>query len=89
MKTLSSERILVIRSCICLLQDQTFKQQHFELIDECGQVNTISEHVAMMIPFYYIPLLLLLIVLVVKLSMKIRAIYKDRYAYYLSHLECR
>ena len=60
------------------LQDQLFRNVKFELIDECGEVNTISEHVAMMVPFYYIPLLLLLIVLVVKLSLKIRATYKIR-----------
>ena len=46
---------------------------------ECGEVNTISEHVAMMVPFYYIPLLLLLMVLVVKLSIKIKTFYKRRY----------
>ena len=61
-----------------ILQDQLFRNVKFELIDECGEVNTISEHVAMMVPFYYIPLLLLLIVLVVKLSLKIRATYKIR-----------
>ena len=61
-----------------ILQDQLFRNVKFELIDECGEVNTISEHVAMMVPFYYIPLLLLLIVLVVKLSVKIRATYKIR-----------
>ena len=61
------------------LQDQIFKNANFdELIDECGEVNTISEHVAMMVPFYYIPPLLLLIVLVVKLSVKIKTIYKTR-----------
>ena len=61
-----------------VLQDKLFRNVKFELIDECGEVNRISEHVAMMIPFYYIPLLLLLIVLVVKLSLKIRATYKIR-----------
>ena len=62
-----------------VLQDQNFRQQHNEVIDECGRVNAISEHVTMMTPLYYIPLLVLLIVMVVKLSVKIRAIYKERY----------
>ena len=66
---------------LLFLQDQLFRNVKFELIDECGEVNTISEHVAMMAPFYYIPLLLLLIVLVVKLSVKIRATYKIRYSH--------
>ena len=64
-----------------ILQDQLFRNVKFELIDECGEINEISEHVAMMVPFYYIPLLLLLIVLVVKLSLKIRATYKIRYSH--------
>ena len=67
---------------VLFLQDQLFRNVKFELIDECGEVNTISEHVAMMAPFYYIPLLLLLIVLVVKLSLKIRATYKIRYLHF-------
>ena len=69
---------------LLFLQDQLFRNVKFELIDECGEVNEISEHVAMMVPFYYIPLLLLLIVLVVKLSVKIRATYKIRYSH-LTH----
>ena len=64
-----------------ILQDQLFRNVKFELIDGCGEVNGISDHVAMMVPFYYIPLLLLLIVLVVKLSLKIRATYKIRYSH--------
>ena len=57
------------------VQEQISRSLNSELIDECGEVNTVSEHVAMMIPFYYIPLLLLLIVLVVKLSVKIKTRY--------------
>ena len=57
------------------VQEQISRSLNSELIDECGEVNTVSEHVAMMIPFYYIPLLLLLIVLVVKLAVKIKARY--------------
>ena len=54
------------------LQDQISRSFDSELTDECGEVNRVSEHVTMMIPFYYIPLLLLLIMLVVKLSVKIK-----------------
>ena len=61
-------------------------QQRLELIDECGNVNTISEHVAMIIPFYYIPLLLLLIVLIVKLSVKINALCIKKYVFIIMHI---
>ena len=77
--------VYILLASICyvamhiILQDQIFRSLNFELIDECGRVNTISEHVAMMIPFYYIPLFVLLIVLVVKLSVKLKDIYKTRY----------
>ena len=54
------------------LQDQISRSFDSEPTDECGEVNRVSEHVTMMIPFYYIPLLLLLIMLVVKLSVKIK-----------------
>ena len=64
--------------CI-IVQDQILRNLNVELIDECGRVNTISEHVTMMIPLYYTPLLVLLIVLVVKVSVKIKATYKTRY----------
>ena len=64
------------------LQDRTLRNDKSELTDECGEVDTISKHVAMMIPFYYIPLLLLLIVLIVllivKLSITIKTIHKKR-----------
>ena len=60
---------------VYMLQEQISRSLNSELIDECGEVNTVSEHVVMMIPLYYIPLLLLLIVLVVKLSVKIKARY--------------
>ena len=62
-----------------ILQDEISRNVNHELIDECGEVITISEHVAMLVPLYYIPLLLLPTVLVIKLSVKIRAIYKMRY----------
>ena len=76
---IEKEILVAVMNISYHLQDQNFSQQHNELIDECGRVNAISEHVTMMIPLYYTPLLVLLIVLVVKLSVKIKAIYKERY----------
>ena len=39
-----------------------------ELTNECGEVNTISGQVALMVPFYYFPLALALMVFIVKLG---------------------
>ena len=72
-----SDSISIHSYCI-IVQDQILRNHNVELVDECGRVNTISEHVTMMIPLYYTPLLVLLIVLVVKLLVKIKAIYKTR-----------
>ena len=49
----------------------------FELTDECGRTNTISGHVALMVPFYYLPLALVLMVLAVKLLPTIKAFCKE------------
>ena len=59
-----------------LLQDDTFNMSQFELTDECGRTNSISGHVALMVPFYYLPLALVLMVLAVKLLPTIKAFCK-------------
>ena len=70
-----------------IVQDQILRNLNVELIDECGRVNTISEHVTMMIPLYHTPLLVSLIVLVVKLLVKIKATYKTRYILCAKYME--
>ena len=75
---------IFIHSYHIIVQDEILRNLNVELVDECGRVNTISEHVTMMIPLYYIPLLVLLIVLVVKLSVKIKATYETRYIMYVA-----
>jgi len=47
-------------------------------IDECGNINQISDHAALLIPFYYAPLVLLLIVVTVKLSIKLKELHTKR-----------
>ena len=45
-------------------------RSHFE-IDECGKVHTISTSVAMLIPLYYLPLILLALVTITMIIVKI------------------
>ena len=49
--------------------------QQLELTDECGEANTISGHVALMVPFYYFPLALALMMFIVKLVSSIKKFY--------------
>ena len=41
-------------------------------IDHCGQVDTISEHAAMLIPFYFFPLIILLVIITRKIVLKVK-----------------
>ena len=37
-----------------------FDSDHSFSIDQCGEVDQISEHAAVLIPFYFLPLVILL-----------------------------
>ena len=37
------------------------------LVDDCGNVDTLSEHAAMLVPFYYLPLLLFAVLIIKKI----------------------
>ena len=62
---------------------------HSFSIDQCGHVDTISTHVAILTPFYYFPVVMLCVVVVVKIIAKIKASYTTRlvvwYIYIISH----
>jgi len=60
------------------LQDVMFGVDHSFSIDQCGHVDTISTHVAILTPFYYFPVVVLCGVLGVKISDKIKALYSTR-----------
>ena len=51
-----------------LIQDLIFmaKSEIKNLTDSCGKIVNISEHAAMMVPFYYLPLIVLLVLLIKK-----------------------
>ena len=42
------------------------KSEIKNLTDSCGKIVNISEHAAMMVPFYYLPLIVLLVLLLKK-----------------------
>jgi len=37
------------------------------LVDDCGNVDTLSEHAAMLVPFYYLPLLVFAVLIIKKI----------------------
>ena len=54
------------------MQDPVFmaKNEIKDLTDECGKIDSISEHATMMVPFYYIPLLVVILLPAMKLIVK-------------------
>ena len=57
---------------------------HSFSIDHCGKVDTISEHAARLIPFYYFPLIILLVIIASKIILNVKDIvlaYINRFVY--------
>ena len=68
---------------LCIVQDPIFKAESDfrNLTDECGKINNLNEHATMLIPFYYLPLLipiLLIVKIIKKMSTKVYAKLKIR-----------
>ncbi|XP_065906418.1 uncharacterized protein [Dysidea avara] len=63
-------------------QNSVFDVSHSFEIDECGEVKSLSEHAAILIPFYYIPLIMLIVLVTIllvahtKLSCPFRSLYR-------------
>ena len=55
------------------VQDPVFiaKREIKNLTDSCGKIIDISEHATMMVPFYYLPLLVLIVLLAKKPFVKL------------------
>ena len=49
-----------------------FNGDHSLSTDQYGQVDTISEHAAMLIPFYFFPLIILLVIITRKIVLKVK-----------------
>jgi len=57
------------------IQDPVFKTESDikeSLVDHCGNVNSLSEHAAMLVPFYYLPPLVFVVLIVKKIFDKIQ-----------------
>ena len=49
-----------------------FNSDHSLSIDHCGQVDTISEHAAMLIPLYFFPLIILSVIITRKIILNVK-----------------
>ncbi|XP_065898154.1 uncharacterized protein [Dysidea avara] len=62
-------------------EDPVFKTESDikeSLVDDCGNVNALSEHAAMLVPFYYLPLLVLVVLLIKKVVNKLQLRFRKR-----------
>ena len=58
-------------------------------IDHCGQVDTISEHAAMLIPFYFFPLIILMVIITRMIVLKVKGMvtsHIERFVYVMQFL---
>ena len=52
--------------------------EHSFSIDHCGQVDTISEHAATLIPLYFFPLIILLVIITRMVTLRVKEIVISR-----------
>ena len=59
--------------CMYFIQDPVFiaKSEISNLTDSCGKIVNISEHATMMVPFYYLPLMVLIVLIAKKPFVKL------------------
>ena len=59
----------------CIVQDPIFKDDSDfkNLTDECGKINNLNEHATILIPFYYLPLLIPILLVVKMISTNVYA----------------
>ena len=56
------------------MQQSVFTSDQSFSIDKCGQVDAISGHAAILIPFYFFPLIILFVIITTKIVLKIKHI---------------
>ena len=63
-----------------IVQDPIFKDEgdFKNLTDECGKINNLNEHATKLIPFYYLPLLVPILLIVKMIGTKVYAKLKIR-----------
>ena len=69
---ITSNAVLSAILCLVVL-DPIFKDDSDfrNLTDECGKINNLNEHATMLIPFYYLPLLIPILLVVKMISTKV------------------
>ncbi|XP_065904297.1 uncharacterized protein [Dysidea avara] len=75
---LVDQLLLLMMAPTSQFKDVVYGADHSFSIDQCGHVDTISTHVAILTPFYYFPVVMLCVVVVVKIIAKIKASYTTR-----------
>jgi len=55
-----------------------FNKDHHFSIDQCGDVDQISEHAAVLIPFYFLPLIILLGLISKEIIARTKTVFKNR-----------
>ena len=71
----------VLSAILCLIvQNPIFKGEgdFRNLTDECGKINNLNEHATILIPFYYLPLLIPILLIVKMIGTKVYAKLKNR-----------
>ena len=74
---------VMLSAILCLIvQDPIFKGEgdFRNLTDECGKINNLSEHATILIPFYYLPLLIPILLIVKMIGTKVYEKLQNRYA---------
>jgi len=61
------------------MQQSVFTSDQSFSIDKCGQVDAISGHAAILIPFYFFPLIILFVIITRKIVLKIKHILPDKF----------
>ena len=76
--TITNNAVLSAMLCL-IIQDPIFKgESDFRnLTDECGKINNLNEHAKMLIPFYYLPLLIPILLNVKMIGTKVYAKLKN------------
>ena len=80
---------VMLSAILCLIvQDPIFKGEgdFRNLTDECGKINNFSEHATILIPFYYLPLLIPILLIVKMIGTKVYEKLKTRLVIAVIHI---
>ncbi|XP_065913374.1 uncharacterized protein [Dysidea avara] len=70
--------IMAIITSTANFKSTTFDSHHSFSIDKCGEVDRMSEHATMLVPFYFFPLLIIFILILKEIITKAKDVYYAR-----------